>query len=556
MLIVCFSGIKLSKADDNSLDADYVLAFNSSTDKSNVKSTGSVTGVKGDYSDISSENLPHRDRVLHTTQEQQEKLARQMKKEPVATKETYSVGDTRTWIVINNLSYQQVVLNFVCSAVGEHCYLWSPTDDGQIVLRDETIEQLTAEFELQCPVMSEAFGDYYTPDGSGMVNLLCYDIIEGSKPHPATDGIAGYFYSWDMLEGTNHAAILHLDSYFIEHDGIEYAYSTMVHEFQHLTNFSVAGRDMDAWLNECMSLNAQELMYPDSAVSMYKTIWNSSIYTQVRKGMSHFKFDNSYDAYCTQLFFGQYLKAQTGDYTVFHRIIDNFASGMTENEAVEEAIKGTVLEGMTIDKVIMNYRTAMICKQPTGLYGFNGDTRMDDLKNNTVTGKQKVYGCGGVVYQTKDGIYNIPSDADSKLVYVTIKDGAPTDAEPIPTPTPTEEPTPTPTEEPTPTPTEEPTPTPTDEPTPTPTEEPTPTPTEEPTPTPTEEPVPEPVPGDVNEDGKINTADAVFILKYAAGMMSLDDNGLIAADVNHDEKVNTADAVLILKYAAGMITEF
>ena len=82
---------------------------------------------------------------------------------------------------------------------------------------------------------------------------------------------------------------------------------------------------------------------------------------------------------------------------------------------------------------------------------------------------------------------------------------APTE-EPTPTPAPTEEPTPTPapTEEPTPTPapTEEPTPTPapTEEPTPTPapTEEsaPTPAPTEEPTPTPapTEEPTPTPAP--------------------------------------------------------------
>ena len=80
------------------------------------------------------------------------------------------------------------------------------------------------------------------------------------------------------------------------------------------------------------------------------------------------------------------------------------------------------------------------------------------------------------------------------------------EANPTPTPIPSEEPTPTPapTEEPTPTPapTEEPTPTPapTEEPTPTlaPTEEPTPTPapTEEPTPTPapTEESTPTPVP--------------------------------------------------------------
>ena len=62
--------------------------------------------------------------------------------------------------------------------------------------------------------------------------------------------------------------------------------------------------------------------------------------------------------------------------------------------------------------------------------------------------------------------------------------------------------------------------------------------------------------GDANGDGKINTSDAVIILKLAAGMTQLDETQQKAADTNHDGKVNTSDAVLILKYAAGMITEF
>ena len=62
--------------------------------------------------------------------------------------------------------------------------------------------------------------------------------------------------------------------------------------------------------------------------------------------------------------------------------------------------------------------------------------------------------------------------------------------------------------------------------------------------------------GDANGDGKINTADAVVVLKYAAEMMELDETQMITADTNSDGNVNTADAVLILKYAAGMITEF
>ena len=62
--------------------------------------------------------------------------------------------------------------------------------------------------------------------------------------------------------------------------------------------------------------------------------------------------------------------------------------------------------------------------------------------------------------------------------------------------------------------------------------------------------------GDANGDDKINTADAVVILKYSAEMMALDETQIIRANVNFDDKVNTGDAVLILKYCVGIVTEF
>ena len=62
--------------------------------------------------------------------------------------------------------------------------------------------------------------------------------------------------------------------------------------------------------------------------------------------------------------------------------------------------------------------------------------------------------------------------------------------------------------------------------------------------------------GDLNGDGKTNTADATVILKIAAGILQLTDEQAKVGDVNRDGKVNTADATLILKYAAGMIAEF
>lgn len=62
--------------------------------------------------------------------------------------------------------------------------------------------------------------------------------------------------------------------------------------------------------------------------------------------------------------------------------------------------------------------------------------------------------------------------------------------------------------------------------------------------------------GDANGDGKVNTGDATQVLKYAAGMITLEGEALANADTNGDGKVNTGDATMILKFAAGMITEF
>ena len=118
-----------------------------------------------------------------------------------------------------------------------------------------------------------------------------------------------------------------------------------------------------------------------------------------------------------------------------------------------------------------------------------------------------------------------------------------------PTPTPTE----IPTDEPTPTPTEEPTPTPTDEPTPTPTDEPTPTPTDEPTPT-EDIPVPDYMPGDVNNDGKLNSGDAVLVLRRIVDLVELNEKQAKAADIDEDGKITTGDAVRILRISVGLYT--
>lgn len=60
--------------------------------------------------------------------------------------------------------------------------------------------------------------------------------------------------------------------------------------------------------------------------------------------------------------------------------------------------------------------------------------------------------------------------------------------------------------------------------------------------------------GDVNGDGKINSDDAVDILKFFANLT--DEINENAADVNVDGKINSDDAVEILKFFAGLESDY
>lgn len=62
--------------------------------------------------------------------------------------------------------------------------------------------------------------------------------------------------------------------------------------------------------------------------------------------------------------------------------------------------------------------------------------------------------------------------------------------------------------------------------------------------------------GDVNDDGKIDSVDALKALQQAVGKVELSTTGKLAADVNGDTKIDAVDALKILQYAVGKITGF
>ena len=60
---------------------------------------------------------------------------------------------------------------------------------------------------------------------------------------------------------------------------------------------------------------------------------------------------------------------------------------------------------------------------------------------------------------------------------------------------------------------------------------------------------------DVNGDGKVNSVDALTVLRYSTGSTSLisSQTSLINADTNGDGRINSSDALIILRISIGAI---
>lgn len=62
--------------------------------------------------------------------------------------------------------------------------------------------------------------------------------------------------------------------------------------------------------------------------------------------------------------------------------------------------------------------------------------------------------------------------------------------------------------------------------------------------------------GDLDNDGQINSSDALAVLRFAVGDIKLTDAQRVFADVNCDGSINSQDALRILRYAVGELTSF
>lgn len=439
---------------ENGYEGKYVIAYNPSLNTTEGLTTGIISDQMKSISHSNSSKDEFLDEPYIVNFNQRVSAAsvkESMNNKPMLFSQDseyvetleYNQGDIRTFLIYAHLDdFAVTPVDFTLAAKGEHCYIWIINDE-EYSLTDSEASLMASEYDEKIYAnMRDSFGEYIDPEESGMLNILVYDIQDGFGI--TTNGYTcGYFNYEDLyFEDTfgNNAAMIHIDTYPTIHWRDEYniqeAYSTIVHELQHLINFSQylvnpnspesESSVMDTWLNECCSLAAEELVYPQSVASLrLSKLTNSDNF--YAEGRSVYAWNDDVLNYAMMYLFGQYIRLQTGSYKAFKNMLDVYANDASPNEAkaVEAAVLNSVLDGLTLSEITLAFRIAMIANETkayNGIYGFCGEAIYDQLPEMTYSSSitPKIYGGGAIVFETADGVFYPAKNASKNLQYVGI----------------------------------------------------------------------------------------------------------------------------------------
>ena len=460
--------------DDDPADGyegDYVVIYNPSLSASNSISTGNLNGliettVEPNIVDFGKSQAQNYDLPIYKMDIDGvlNELAQSTEpgEKPEPKRETYTVGSKKTFVILENYSPTgSDTMEFECLYVGEHCYIWTPVSSSNNTYPldeiDSTYAKMAAdEFDSKFDLMQSSFGNHTnSSQGDGKLHMLYYNINDGWQPGQGY--IAGFFYQVDITN--NSLPILNIDTYpgvyYKSSSGTEYkrmddTYNTMVHEYQHLINYSNTS-GMSSWLNECFSAAAEEICYPGSSVVsriqsyenyFYSSNWQNppkeieydpSACPNLHKGYSMYAWDNNIDdilaLYGQVSLFAQYLYSRYGN-TIYKTISNKYSSS-----EVSAITSGT---GMNCADLVKNFRVALTANTTAnvlnGTYYFKTQDGYDPdeyygvenpynlLAPIIFTGSScSIKGGGAITVKPVNGVYNPPSGASSSLKYIGVK---------------------------------------------------------------------------------------------------------------------------------------
>ncbi len=404
------------------VNGDYVLVVNHSNTTS--QSTGSLKPLQPYQSSGEIETggeLPELYRVDYHPE-----LGEEIDEPSIGGElnENYILNQNKVFRVnidLNASGYTYNDFNAKAIYIGTHCVVWVHNGAADSFNKQSNnisyanAKAIGDEFDSRYAAMVENFGTFYNADGSGKVSLLVYDLPDGFSGSGGY--IGGYFFAGDLVSiysnsTGNKMPMLHVDTYpsmgsYPNFDPSG-AFSTLVHEFQHLINYSYgyatsrSSYSSNTYINEMLSMAAEEMLYQSEKPSRLYVYNTGSYASSIANGHSLTVWNNanSLPNYSLSFLFGQYLMAQTGSYRIFSDIVK---STYTDERAITNSLSSgnSPLKGMSFENIHMNFRTAVALNESSGLSSFAGSsiTTSDYISKNLypLTGETATIPAGGAI---------------------------------------------------------------------------------------------------------------------------------------------------------------
>lgn len=359
----------------------------------------------------------------------------------------YAKGDTKDFYYYNESLTARQSGTFTCMYAGTYCNIW--TVDPNVTAEVALYYGQIFDNSIYVP-MTEQFGTARFAENGGKVNLLFY---------PMGSGVAGCFSLADKYSSsecslitsalykmnTDHAILSINSTYAIYQNYANLFSGTMAHEFQHMicetdASYALTEAACTTWLNEAMSGYAEESLFPGSISDSgnYESFANSD---SIRYGQSLYNFDNDGDdigVYGSVYLFSEYLVDLTSQETTYRQFHDGWRNSYSQTICDSEGLYSIMPQSAIskIDSVIdypdslqfateqdewmsklaLDFHLSVLTQSagsPDAYSNVDPSTLLYDEINPA-----DIEGGGRVIVAVKDGVYDIPADADSGLVYI------------------------------------------------------------------------------------------------------------------------------------------
>ena len=254
----------------------------------------------------------------------------------------YEVGDRQSFYTNG-----ETMVDAVLMAVTEHTYFWV---DERMSLDQAALAAAAQRFEeAYYPQLINLFGQEWQP---GVDNDPHFSVLHLSNLDSPTDEL-GHFNSGDEYPRSFYRVSNQQEIIYLNMDnltlGTDLYFGTLVHEFQHLSQWYVDANET-AWLNEGLSQLAELYVGLETADSIDYLLAPD---TQLNRW--DYGADNVYAHYAASYLFAVYLWEQLGGAAI-QELARQPANGLASISAVLEGYRPEMsLEELASDWMVANY---------------------------------------------------------------------------------------------------------------------------------------------------------------------------------------------------------